>query len=237
MRSRSVLNKLERQRLRTKLPCWPDASRLTVMLTRDYNQVVYRYFFERAWILFASMFLFPAQADSLLRPFGYDQNFISYFPFLRHLYSKLTSSDAIGPMVSVAYFHFLDVALWLSIILWSSWLIIGLCFLRQYDDFFRQGLSRLAHRMRDRRVAFYVGWILLLSSAFVVTYGTGEDRILQGPEFVFVVRRIPAVYFFIVAILYYYSGLLWAFTIFTFSWKVFRQKWPGVILYGEEVRK
>lgn len=236
MPPRSLQRQSSQQGSVTKLPCWPHASRLTIALTRDYSKIVYRYFFERAWMLFALMFLFPVQADGLLRLFGYDDNFISFFPFIRNLYLRLTSVPWIG-QIDVGYFHLLDVTLWLSIFIWSSWLIIGLFFLRQYDDFFCRGLSRLADRTRDRggRVAFYIGSILLFSSAIIVTYASGQDKILRAPEFIFVIKRIPALYFFLVAALYYYTALFWSFTIFTFSWKIFRQKWPGVILWSEEM--
>jgi hypothetical protein len=107
---------------------------LTVILTKSPYLVVY-FFFLAPPFAFVLPFAFEQQADKALRFFGYDNNFVSSFPFIRSLYFHLTSARWIGPL-DVGYFHLLDAIVWGSIFVFGTRLLATLVYLKQYDDFF-----------------------------------------------------------------------------------------------------
>jgi hypothetical protein len=218
-----------------KLPCWPDASRLAGLMTGDLSRVVFSYFVIGPFFGFALLFAFDQQLDSVLRLVGYDDNSASYFPFIRDLHSYFVASPSLGH-VDIAYFHMLDVVLWLSIAVWGTWFATGIVFIRQYDDFFRVFLYHMSKRHRGRRLVVYLSWIWVLLIPFVLTFGSMKAKLLRDPQIIFFIARLPKLFFLILAWAYYYcGGLAFSLIALFFIWKIFRQKWPGVVLWRPEM--
>src|SRR5277367_3339039 len=101
-----------------RLPCWPNASAITVLLTRGLKDFITRYVF--AGVLIASFFLFELDdvADKVLYLIGYDHDFVSSFPFIRDFHFSLLSSRMVAH-ANEADFHLLDAFVWLSIFAWG----------------------------------------------------------------------------------------------------------------------
>ena len=168
------------------------------------------------------MFLFERQADDVLSLIGYNDNFVSYFPFVKNMYFHFIASKKTAN-ISVAHFHILDVVVWLSIVAWGSYLAAGIIHLRLYDDGFRLGLARLSEQYRGRRLILYISWLFLLSCPILLSIQ--PKPLANNPEMLFVLTYIPEFYFFVVALSYYFcGGFLLSFSIFLFIWKVFHQK-------------
>lgn len=216
-----------------KLPCWPGASLVTVIFTNGIYRVIV-YFSVGPLFAFILLFAFEKQADTALHLFGYDNDFISSFPFIRSLYFHLTSARWIGRL-DVGYFHLLDATVWLSLGVWGTWLIAGLAFLKQYDDLFQKRLILLSERIRGREVLYYVGWIGLILAPSAITYFSMQDKILRDADIVFIIKRLPGLYFYVFAIVYFYNGAFFSTAALIFAWKLFRQKRRGVILWREEL--
>jgi hypothetical protein len=67
-----------------------------------------------------------------------------------------------------------------------------------------------------------------------ITYLSIQDKIVRDAEIVFLIKHLTGIYFYVFAIAYYYNGALIAlFTVFV-AWRLFRQKWPGVVLWRED---
>jgi hypothetical protein len=216
--------------LRAKIPCWPNPSRLTLLLTRDLYRLIYGYAYIGLLLLFVFMFVFHEQVDSVLWLFGYNADFVSYFPFFRVLFFRLNESVWPGH-VSVTYFHVLDLSLWLSLATWGTRLAAGLIFLKQYDDLYRSFSIRLAETPRGRVRGTWIATILLFPAPFFITYALMQPKILNDPEFVFLTTRLPTAYFLGLSVVYFFfaSGIV-EISLFLF-WKVLRQKRRGVVLW------
>lgn len=212
---------------RIRLPCWPGASPLAMILTRGMAAC-----FVVLGLALVLLFPFEKQLNGVLRLLGYDDNFISSFPFLRHLYSRLTSVPWTAS-TDVGYFHLLDVVVWQSIVVWGTWLGAGIVFLKQYDDYFQKLPILASERTRGRPWVIYLGWILVPLSAAVIAYVCGQEKSLRDPEIVFVLKRFPGFYFWIFATLYYFGAALFAGGALCAIWTIFRQKWPGIALWHE----
>jgi len=199
---------------RIKLPCTPGASRLTVLLTRDLQRITYRYLFIGAFFALVLMAILNSQVDEALKAIGYGDDFVSSFPFIRSLYSHFLSAGLIE-REAIGYFHMLDAVVWISIGVWGTWLFLGVLFLRQYDDSFRFA--------RDQQVVILLGCALLSLSAAFITYVSTQDKILNDPEFEFFLAHLPTVYFYVLALIYYYTGLFVALGLHFLIWKLCRQ--------------
>ncbi|HUD85793.1 MAG TPA: hypothetical protein VMR17_05040, partial [Xanthobacteraceae bacterium] len=81
-----------------------------------------------------------------------------------------------------------------------------------------------------RRYVAYIVATLVILGMFVTT----QPSIILDSDLAFVVRHYPKVYFWSISIMYFCVGFLF-FEIFLFCiWKIFRQHWPGTILWHEE---
>src|ERR1700730_10472047 len=69
-----------------KVPCWPGTASYTIFFTRHLNRFIVRYCFLGAIVAFAAMFVFEQQTEEALRLVGYNDVFISSFPFIRDQY-------------------------------------------------------------------------------------------------------------------------------------------------------
>jgi len=88
--------------------------------------------------ILALMCMFERKADAILGLFGYSKEFASSFPFIKALYLNVVFTVA---RIDIGYFHILDVALWVSLVAWTIWLIVGIVLLKAYDPAFRRVFS------------------------------------------------------------------------------------------------
>jgi hypothetical protein len=173
------------------------------------------------------MFIFEREVDSALELAGYDRNFISYFPFVRNLYFRFVLYYRGAGNLDVAHFHMLDVTVLLSIVVWGGWLTAGFIFLK-YDNGFQLFCNRVAERFRGRELFLYFSWIFALSGPIILSI---TPRVpVTNPEMLFLLTYIPRLYFFVVAIAYYFfGGFLYSLSILFVVWKVFCQNRPRLV--------
>jgi hypothetical protein len=221
--------------LRPMVPCWPNASALTILLTGTLMRFLYRYFFVGAAFALPLIFVFEKEVADVLGLFGYSDEVVSSFKFLTLLYVRLASQGRIAS-VDVTNFHLLDAVLYVSIVTWGAWLVSGVIFLRQYDALFQSFLYRLTNTPAPRRTLTYFGWVVILSSGAVVTHASMDQKLLNDFEFIYVLNHFPRVYFFSLAVIYYYSVMFAAFTVLFVLWKVFRQYWPRATLWNRQTQ-
>ena len=170
---------------------------------------------ERLSILL--IFVFEHRVDGALRLVGYEEKFVSCFPFIRNMYFPLATSNKLGG-IDIAHFHLLDFALWLTIAVWGIWLAVGIFLLNHYD----RGLSRLSELYRGRWLQVYLSWIFLLGCPVIMSIPLRTP--LYNPELLFVLRHAPRFYFFTIAFTYYLcGGFLLTFLILLLIWNVFRK--------------
>jgi hypothetical protein len=230
LRANPSLHRRRIEATRVLIPCWPNPSQLTLLLTRGLVTVVFGYFLMGMFFALILMFAFEQMVDNVLWAIGYDTNTVSYFPFLRDLYSHLRASPRIGDL-NLTYFHILDIAVSLSILVWGVWLAIGILFLKQYDAYFGVAVPRIVASYERKRFVLYVGWSLMLSSPFLVTYLLMQPKLTHDPEIAWLITNHPKVLFFILAMMYHFGGFLISFTVLFLAWKIFRDNWPGVVLW------
>jgi hypothetical protein len=170
------------------------------------------------------MFVFERQVDSALQLVGYNDNFVSYFPFIGNIYFRLVSSHKLAS-VDVAYFHLLDVAVCLTVAVWGIWLMLGVIFLNRHGAAVRVGLSYALEGYRGRRPLIYFTWIFMLSTPIIMSI---PPRLpLDNPELLFVLRHIPGFYFFGIALTYYIcGGFVLGLSLLLLIWKTFYQNRP-----------
>ncbi len=205
------------------VPCGPNPSRLTVLLTRDLNGIIYRYLFPHLCIVFAILILFAKPLDFALRPLGYDNGFVSYFPFVRYLHSHLISFNE-NAHPDIAYFHVLDLTVWMSVAVWGSRLVAGVVFLKRYDALYLMVSRRLSKMPLGLRCAFYAGvaWGVLVT--FAITYVPVQPKMLRDPEVNFVISYLPGAFIFLFATAYYVLGFLLTELALFLLWKLVRQR-------------
>src|SRR5580700_4855118 len=90
----------------TKVPCWPNPSTLTVILTNDLRKIIGGYILGGTFFASAIAFSFATPTNNLLRLIGYNDGFVSYFPAFRNFYFYLSASRIITT-VNIADFHIL----------------------------------------------------------------------------------------------------------------------------------
>jgi hypothetical protein len=218
--------------IRARVPCWPNPSELTVLLTRDLRRILYPYVLIGAFVLLTVMLLFAPQVDIAMRLLGYEADVVSYFPFLRIFYFRLLSYNLI-PAAAVSYFHILDVALLLSLAVWGFRLAAGIIFLKQYDDLYLKLSRRLAETPRGRLFCAFLGVIVLLQLPLGTTYLMIQPKVFSAPEFVLLMAYLPAVYFLMFAALFWLSGFFVSELLLFLLWIVVRRYRPGVVLWRD----
>jgi hypothetical protein len=204
-----------------------------VLLTRGLKDFITKYIF--VGVLAASIFLFAVDdlADEGLFLFGYDQQFISTFPFINNLYFALMQTKLVV-RPNLAYFHVLDFFVWFSILVWSIRLFAGVVYLKEYDDFYQVILSRLGKR--------YSGWhsytaTFCLCIALVGVWAITQPDILVDPILSFVIRHFTRLYFVLLANLYFLVGAGVTEAALFVMWKIFRQNRQGVVLWSAETQR
>jgi|HubBroStandDraft_4_1064222.scaffolds.fasta_scaffold202123_2 hypothetical protein len=216
----------------TKVPCWPNPSRLTVFFTDDLRKIIGRYILGGTFFASAAAFAFATPTNSFLRLIGYNDDFVSDFPAFRSLYFYLSASR-VTTTVNIADFHILDVFLWWWIAVLAIRLISGVIFLKQWDDLYQAyslGLTQCYSRWRLFLMA--VTGILLLFSPFTLT----QPRLINDWKFTFLIRHYPQLYFWSVAMVYFVVGFLFVEMLLFGLWKIFRQYWPGVVLWDQNAQ-
>lgn len=213
--------------LGVRVPCWPNPSWLTVLLIA-YVGVVHRCLFKQIIFTLVLAFIFVGPVDFGLQAIGYHNDFVSYFPFLRELYSAISQSSRLGP-VSTAYFHFLDVVIWPSIAVWGSRFLAGIICLKQYDDFYQFFVARLNAIPIGARLVAYLGFVLFSFAPFGMAYLGHQPTVLNSPLVIMLIRY--RVWFLVCAIVYYCSGFFIAEIWLLVLLKIFRQHWPGAIVW------
>jgi hypothetical protein len=217
---------------RTKIPCWPNPSRLAVLLTNDFRKITARYILGGTFFASAAAFAFATPTNNLLRLIGYNDDFVSYFPAFRNLYFHLTAYR-ITATVNIADFHILDVFLWWWIVVLAIRLISGVKYLKQFDDFYRAYSLGLTQRYSRLRLFMYGAMgILLLFSPFTLT----QPQLISDEKFTWLIRHYPQVYFWSVAMAYFLVGYFFVEMLLFGLWKIFRQHWPGVVLWDQNTQ-
>ena len=214
-----------------KVPCWPNPSGLTVLLTKNLRRFFGRYLAGIAILGPAVALAFDAQANWLLRSWGYGDNFISYFPQFRALYTFLAMTG-IASRVDIADFHILDFFLWWTIFISLVLFVARVIYLRQYDDFYQKrsvAIARLSHWMR---ALLYVGVILLPIELYVFT----QPIMIYSETLRSLNRDDPKVYLWVVSINYFVVGCLYVELVLWGLWKIFCQHRPGVVLWRQNAQ-
>jgi hypothetical protein len=218
--------------IRARVPCWPNPSTLTLLLTRDLRRILYPYVLVGIFALLTVMLLFAPLFDSALRLLGHEADVVSYFPFLRIFYFRLLSYNLI-PATAVSYFHILDVALWLSLAVWGGRLAAGIVALKQYDDLYLKLLRRLAGTPRGQLFVLFLGAVLLVQSPLGTTYLMIQPKVFSAPEFILLMTYLPAVYFLMFGTLFWFGGFILSELLVFLLWVVVRRLWPGVVLWRD----
>jgi hypothetical protein len=216
----------------TKVPCWPNPSRLAVFFTNDFRKITGRYILAGTFFTSAAAFAFATPTNNFLRLIGYNDGFVSFFPAFRSLYFYLSASR-ITTTVNIADFHILDVFLWWWIVILAIRLMSGLIYLKQFDDLYRAYALGLTQRFsRKRLLVNGVMGILLLFSPFTLT----QPQLISDWKFTFLIRHYPQVYFWSIAMAYFIVGYFFVELLLFGFWKIFRQHWPGVILWRQNAQ-
>jgi hypothetical protein len=190
---------------------------------------VFRHLLVGGIFVLLSIFIFEQQVDNALGLVGYNGNFVSYFPFVKNMYFHLIASNRRIANLDVAHFHMLDVALWLSIVVWGTWLTAGIISLKKYDNAFRLFLPLMSERYRRRLRFMYFSWAFMLLGPIILSIPPSAP--LENPEILFVLANIPRFYFFVIALSYYLcGGFGFSFLILFLIWRFFHQNRPNVVL-------
>ena len=190
------------------------------------TKIPFRYLLAGGILVILLMFLFERQVDVLLRVFGYNDDFLSYFPFVQNMYLRFVLVKKTAN-ISAAHFHILDLVLWLSVVVWGTCLVAVILNFKHYDDGFRLAVSRLSERYRGQRSFLYIVWIFMLFGPIILSIQ--PKPLANNPEFRLVLTYVPQFYFFIVAISYYFAACAWSMSILILIWKLFWQDRPSDI--------
>jgi len=119
----------------------------------------------------------------------------------------------------------LDVALLLSIIVWGTWLTVGIVFVKKYEGEYQSFCIRVYERFRGRQVFLYFSWVFALSWPIILSI---TPRVpITNPEMLFLMTHLPKVYFFAVALSYYLcGGFIFSLSILLLVWKALRPSLP-----------
>jgi hypothetical protein len=176
------------------------------------------------------MFLFAQEVDKVLDLIGYDTHVISEFSFIRGWYLRLTEFPPTRN-IDLAYFHVLDLTIWLTIAVWANWLVTGVIFLKQYDLFFGGVARRLA---KVHRAQLFLFLMAVIAMPFALNYGPRPSRLLRDPIIAWFITQVPMLSFTFFAFIYFVYGFVITFIALFILWKLFRQMWPGAVLWSEE---
>jgi hypothetical protein len=132
------------------------------------SRIPFRYLLVGGMLVILLMFIFERPVDGVLKLFGYDDGFVSYFPFVKSMYFHFKSSKKTSD-ISVTHFHLLDLALCLSIVVWGACLTAVIIHFKRYDDGFRIGLARISENYRKRSSVLYFCWVLMLCGPILVS--------------------------------------------------------------------
>jgi hypothetical protein len=198
-----------------------------MLLDNKVTRIPFRYLLVGGMFVILLMFVFEQQIEHALELFGYNDDFVSHFPFLKNMYFNFVSSKK-TTNISVVHFHMLDIALCLSIAVWGTCLTTVIINFKHYDNGFRLGLSRISERYRGRRLILYISWIFMLCGPIIVSIQ--PKPLADNPELRFLLTYIPRFYFFVVAQTYYLGGCFWSFSILILIWKLFWQDRPSNVI-------
>jgi hypothetical protein len=137
--------------------------------------------------------------------------------------------------INIAHFHLLDVAMWYLAIVSGVRFFTIFFFLKQYDDYYRcyqDSLSRSYERYGWRT---YIGGLALLMLTPIAV--SNMQFVMRDRELFLFVRYFPRLYFFMILFVYYYAWLICIEIGLLLVWKVFREKWPGAVLWRAESQR
>jgi hypothetical protein len=201
-----------------RLPGRPGDASLATHLRRRFNRIFFPCFFTAPLPILAVMCLFEREADAILRLFGYNKGFVSSFPFIRSLYNNVNSTLTLE-YIDIGYFHVLDAALWVSIVAWTLWLIMGFVCLKQCDASLQTLASGLSSRFGESRLLMYL--TLPLPAFLFILHFSAETKIIAIPEIFLLLKNIPGVFFFLLTTTYYYGVVFSSISLLYFGWKLF----------------
>lgn len=201
------------------IPCWPNPSRLVLFLTRDVDRFTFPYLTFCMPLIIAPLFVFDDFVGQVLHSIGYNN-----LVLLRGQYAYASSKV---DHLNFADFQILELVVWLSITIWGIRLFLGIIFLREYD-------RRFLRVSETHRGAVYGAPIMGVGGVYV---STDTELAFHAPAFLLLLRSVPELYFWIMSVLCFCS--LWLFSAGTLFviWKLFRQNWPGAVLWRDDLEQ
>ncbi len=177
---------------------------------------MFPYLSVRASLAFVALFAFDNLLGQWLHFVGYDS-----LTLLKDAYAYASTRIS---EVKFVDFQLLEIVAWFSIGAWGVRLILGLIFLKQYDARFGAVSARLSTKVYG---ALFVGAAGLWAAVDVKTQ-------LDTVEFQLLMANFPRVYFSLMSVMWFWS--LWGIStsLWFIAWKLFRQNWPGAVLWREQ---
>jgi hypothetical protein len=203
---------------RRQIPCWPNQPRIVVLLTRDLDRFTGTFLLSRLPLVFIALFAFDNVIGDVFRLLGYDS-----LGLLKQQYAYASKRL---PDLRFVDFQILKVVAWFSIIISCLRFVFGLMFLKQYDRRFAM--------ISERSDIIYLGLIFFGSALYFLV--NIQTHFNVPPVYLFM-QQSPRIYFVLIS-----STLLWSLFLVSTSalfviWKLFRQKWPGVVLWSEDLKE
>jgi hypothetical protein len=177
-------------------------------------------------ILFIVMFVLEQPVDDALALIGYNDTFIASFPFVRDQYLYLTATRKIAN-ISVAHFHILDIAVWLSVFMSSARLATIFIFFKYFDIPFQRVSFILSHDKKSTFSAIppiYRAWLVIVIIVAGFWPMTDIRFQVRVHEWFYVMREFPKVYFCLLSICYYVVSVFTSTICSYLIWKIFRER-------------
>jgi hypothetical protein len=205
-----------------RVPGRPENLSLAALLRRKFNRIFFPCFFTAPLPILALMCVFERQVDTVLRIFGYSNEFVSSFPFIKALYLNIAYTEGLE-RIDIGYFHVADAALWVSIIAWMIWLIVAIVLLNEYDRFLQRVFSTVAlSKFGGSRLLVNTVMLLVLPACLLAAHIIAQPKLMTSPEIFLALKYIPGVFFFLIAASYYYGVVLSSVSILFLIWQLFR---------------
>lgn len=198
----------------SQVPCWPNPSKLTLLLTKGFERFTGNLRFQIIFVV-AALYALDDLAGRALQLAGYHD-----LLFYSRQYADVGSQN---PSIKLVHFQLLEIIELFSVTFWGARVVAGLVYLKQYDRFFL-GVSK-----RDDYWRLYVAPLLGVASLCITVYLAWPP----GKSFLLLMKSLPRVYFCMISIVWF-GSLTWiASGVLFICWKLFRQCWPAAVLWRD----
>jgi hypothetical protein len=204
---------------RRQVPCWPNQPRIVVFLTRDLDRFTGRYLLSRLPFVFLALFAFDQAIGDVFRFVGYDS-----LGLLKQQYAYASKRLADLRFVD---FQILEVIVWFSIVTSVARLAFGLMFLKQYDRRFIM-ISEMPSIILYLALALFAGGLYCLIRI---------ETNFNVPIVYLLMRELPRAYFVLISMMWVVSLFVISSTTSFIVWQLFRQNWPGAVLWSEGLKE